>query len=130
MSTLATKVAHVLEEAAAIFSKDLKELAKVDVIGGGGSTTALSVCTGYWYKAHTNDNFYYTMLTAVLPENKTRNKTIYYFVFPEYEVKIPLSSGDILMINPHVLHSCLNPKYNDCFIMSAYVSAKRIFATS
>ena len=52
------------------------------------------------------------------------DKVLYYFVFPEYKVKIPLCSGDVLVFNPRVFHACTNPRIKGAMIFSAYVSAK------
>eukprot|EP00536_Pseudo-nitzschia_multiseries_P002684 jgi/Psemu1/301502/fgenesh1_kg.36_\ len=43
---------------------------------------------------------------------------------------LPLRSGDTLFFNPLVLHSCLNPKYEGCYIMSAYVSRKTVLRSN
>eukprot|EP00536_Pseudo-nitzschia_multiseries_P018769 jgi/Psemu1/316285/fgenesh1_kg.3083_\ len=59
---------------------------------------------------------FYTCLTVIAPTHVSEEEVIYYFVFPSYGVKVPLKSGDTLLFNPLVLHRCLNPKYEGCYI--------------
>eukprot|EP00536_Pseudo-nitzschia_multiseries_P017990 jgi/Psemu1/53555/gm1.53555_g len=75
---------------------------------------------------HVDDDMYYTRLTVIAPAEVSADEVIYYFVFPTYGVKVPLRSGDTLLFNPLVLHSCSNPKFEGCYIMSAYVSRKTV----
>ena len=79
---------------------------------------------------HVDNDFYFTRLTVLAPEDKPHmqysKEVLYFFVFPTYEICVPLRSGDVLLFNPLVLHSCSNPRYKDSYIMSAYVSAKTI----
>lgn len=92
--------------------------------------TALSIGCNYWSQSHVDNDFYFTRLTVLAPEDKPHTKyskeILYFFVFPTYEICVPLRSGDVLLFNPLVLHSCSNPRFKDSYIMSAYVSAKTI----
>jgi len=92
----------------------------------GTSSIAFSVGKDYHSKCHADKDYHYTHLTVVGPENVDVDEVIYYFVFPNYGIRIPLRSGDTLLFNPTVLHSCSNPKYEGCYIMSAYVSRRTV----
>lgn len=97
----------------------------------GKWSPAFSIGKEYHSKCHVDADFYYTHLTVVGPAevngvNIDDDEVIYFFIFPTYGIKIPLRSGDTLMFNPTVLHSCSNPKYPGCYIMSAFVSRRTI----
>eukprot|EP00536_Pseudo-nitzschia_multiseries_P013281 jgi/Psemu1/309812/fgenesh1_kg.557_\ len=96
----------------------------------GHHATAFSIGKDYHSKCHTDANMFYTRLTVIAPKHVSDEEVIYYFVFPTYGVKVPLRSGDTLLFNPLVLHSCSNPKYEGCYIMSAYVSRKTVLRAS
>jgi len=98
--------------------------------GIGEVSTAFSIGRDYHSKCHVDNDYYYTTLTVCTSNKCDDNTVIYYFCFPEYSVKIPLRSGDVLVFNPQILHSCSNPKLNGSFIMSAYVSAKTVHSSA
>lgn len=98
--------------------------------GIGDLATAFSVGRDYHSRCHVNNDYYYTVLTVAAPSKDFDDTVIYYFCFPQYSVKVPLRSGDILVFNPQILHSCSNPKLQGCLIMSAYVSAKTIHSSA
>lgn len=91
--------------------------------------TQFSVGVNYWSPIHDDDDFFWTTL-SVMDKNGTcdKHKVLHWFVFPEYNVAVPLCSGDILIFNPLVLHGCTNHTEMDTFIFSAYVSAKTVAA--
>eukprot|EP00536_Pseudo-nitzschia_multiseries_P003318 jgi/Psemu1/7485/gm1.7485_g len=93
-------------------------------------TTAFSIGKDYHSKCHIDANMFYTRLTVIAPKHVSEDEVIYYFVFPTYEVKVPLKSGDTLLFNPSVYHSCSNPKYEGCYITSAYVSRKTVLTAN
>eukprot|EP00536_Pseudo-nitzschia_multiseries_P017231 jgi/Psemu1/314185/fgenesh1_kg.1444_\ len=80
----------------------------------GHHATTFAIGKEYHSKCHTDADMFYTRLTVIAPKHVWS------------EVKVPLRSGDTLLFNPLVLHSCLNPKYKGCYIMSAYVSHKTV----
>ena len=92
----------------------------------GQQALAFSIGRNYHSRCHVDDDMYYTRLTVIAPAEVSADEVIYYFVFPTYGVKVPLRSGDTLLFNPLVLHSCSNPKFEGCYIMSAYVSRKTV----
>eukprot|EP00536_Pseudo-nitzschia_multiseries_P009556 jgi/Psemu1/306631/fgenesh1_kg.270_\ len=92
----------------------------------GNHVTAFSIGKDYHSKSHTDVDMFYTRLTVIAPKHVSDDEVIYYFVFPTYGVKVPLRSGDTLLFNPLVLHSCSNPKFEGSYIMSAYVSRKTV----
>eukprot|EP00536_Pseudo-nitzschia_multiseries_P019199 jgi/Psemu1/59443/gm1.59443_g len=92
----------------------------------GHHATAFAIGKDYHSKCHTDADMFYTRLTVIAPKHVSDEEVIYYFGFPTYGVKVPLRSGDTLLFNPLVLHCCSNPKYEGCYIMSAYVSRKTV----
>eukprot|EP00536_Pseudo-nitzschia_multiseries_P011770 jgi/Psemu1/29890/gm1.29890_g len=92
----------------------------------GHHATAFFIGKDYHSKCHIDADMFYTRLTVIAPKHVSDDKVIYYFVFPSYRVKVPLHSGDTLLFNPLVLHSCSNPKFKGCCIMSAYKSRKTV----
>ena len=96
----------------------------------GHHATAFSIGRDYHSRSHVDVDMYYTLATVVSPDGISPDEVIYYFVFPTYGIKIPLRSGDSLLFNPIILHSCSNPKYEGCYIMSAYVSTKTVLTST
>ena len=92
----------------------------------GGQATAFSIGKNYHSRCHIDSDMYYTMLTVCGPSSVDDDKVIYYFTFPEYQIKIPLRSGNLLFFNPSILHSCSNPSVEPSFIMSGYVSTRTV----
>ena len=134
---LAKQIVDKLEQAAYQLSKPfflersfVQSIRKLRPDGIGDLSTAFSIGRDYHSKCHIDNDYYYTVLTVVAPSKAFDDSVIYYFCFPEYSVKVPLRSGDVLMFNPQILHSCSNPKLKGSFIMSAYVSAKTIHSSA
>ena len=92
--------------------------------------TQVSMAKYYWSKIHVDDDFSHTLLTAwnISYSNENKNDILQYFVFPTYNVCVPLRHGDILVFNPLVLHGCTSPLHEQCCLLSAYVSAKTVIA--
>ena len=63
---------------------------------------------------------YYTLAMVVAWKEVPADEVIYYFISPAYHIKIPLQTAD----------SCSNPKYDGCYIMSAYVSCKTVLRSN
>jgi len=113
-----------------------REMSIMKQIVDGTSLTAIedyaiafSIGRDYHSKCHIDHDMFFTLATVVGPDSKSADDIIYYFVFPTYGkfgIKIPLRSGDTLLFNPSIPHSCSNPKTKGCFIMSAYVSKKTV----
>ena len=90
----------------------------------GRQATAFSIGLNYHARCHTDVNVFYTLATVIAPKDVCADKVIYYFIFPTLGIRILLRSGDLFMFNPILPHSCLNPQYPGCHIMSAYVFRK------
>lgn len=75
----------------------------------------------YWSHAQTNDSaFFYTLLGGLHADGNT-DQILYYLVFPEYGVKVPLRHGDLMFLDPRQYHCCTNPSDpNKNMIFSAY----------
>ena len=91
-----------------------------------GLGTALAIGQNYWSKAHRDRDFYFSVLSCISQSTHDTGKVLYYFIFPEYEIMIPMRTGDILLFNPKVTHSCSNPSTDDAYIFSSYVSKQTV----
>ena len=89
--------------------------------------TALAVGENYWSRSHTDQDFYFTSLSVLSKHHCDNNKILYYFIFPMYKIMVPMASGDVLLFNPSITHSCSNPSLPDSYIFSSYVSKKTVF---
>ena len=96
----------------------------LDVIGD--HAPAFSIGVNYHSRCHVDDDMYFTMATVIAPSTNHDDEIIYYFTFPTFAIKVPLRSGDSLLFNPALPHSCSNPKYKNSCIMSAYVSKRTV----
>jgi len=96
----------------------------LDVIGD--HAPAFSVGVNYHSRCHIDDDMYFTMATVIAPSTDHDDEIIYYFTFPTFAIKVPLRSGDSLLFNPALPHSCGNPKYKNLCIISAYVSKRTV----
>mmetsp|Transcript_603 Transcript_603/g.1106 ORF Transcript_603/g.1106 Transcript_603/m.1106 type:complete len:105 (+) Transcript_603:1167-1481(+) len=79
----------------------------------GSIAIAFSIGRDYHSKCHINIDMFYTLTTEVGPDTVDVNEIVYYFLFPTYGdngTKVPLQSGDTLLFNPSIPHSCSNPK--------------------
>ena len=103
---------------------------KHEGMGKGVVATNLSIGCNHWSQAHVDNDFYFTCLTVLAPEDLPcehyHGNVLYYFVFPTYNIQTPLKSGDGLFFNPLILHLCSNPRYKDSYIMLAYVLTKTV----
>ena len=91
-----------------------------------GCATQFSVGRNYWSKSHIDNDYYYTVLSCLSAKEEDHCKVLYYFCFPEYKIAVPMLSGDVLLFNPLMLHSCSNPAFENSYIFSAYVSKKTV----
>ena len=104
----------------------LQDFFNIPHLSDGGYATALSIGYDYWSKVHKDLDYFPTSLSALAEESEDHDDILFYFVFPEYELSIPIRSGEILIFNPVLSHACTNPKYCSAIIFSAYVSKKTI----
>ena len=105
----------------------MKAIAKQQFVNGiGECATQFAISRDYHLKAHTDTDYYYTMLTVCAGEGVDNKHPIYYFTFPTYSVMVPVSSGETIIFQPHVMHSCSNPITPNAFVISVYVLAKTI----
>ena len=88
--------------------------------------TALAVGENYWSRSHTDQDFYFTSLSVLSRHHCDNNKILYYFIFPMYKIMVPMVSGDVLLFNLSITHSCSNPSIPDSYIFSSYVSKKTV----
>ena len=91
-----------------------------------GCSTQFSVGYNYWSKVHSDDDYFFTHLSCVAQDPRHHEDILYYFLYPEYKLMVPLKSGDLIVFNPTEKHSCSNPKHPAAYIFSAYVSTKTV----
>ena len=107
----------------------VRSVIKLPLVGNQkeiGIATQFSIGLNYWSPVHTDDDFFYTILSCLCSSDADDNEILYYFYFPDYGIKIPLRSGDIIVFNPLIRHCCSNPRQRDAYIFSAYVSEKTV----
>ena len=93
---------------------------------GDGVATQFSIGVNYWSGAHIDDDNFFTILSCLSNDDKVHDEIMYYFCYPEYNLAIPMRSGDVLIFNPLKKHCCSNCKFDDSYIFSAYVSTKTV----
>eukprot|EP00534_Pseudo-nitzschia_fraudulenta_P003218 CAMPEP_0201136286 /NCGR_PEP_ID=MMETSP0850-20130426/54804_1 /ASSEMBLY_ACC=CAM_ASM_000622 /TAXON_ID=183588 /ORGANISM="Pseudo-nitzschia fraudulenta, Strain WWA7" /LENGTH=327 /DNA_ID=CAMNT_0047407577 /DNA_START=5 /DNA_END=988 /DNA_ORIENTATION=+ len=89
--------------------------------------TAMSMGITYQSMCHTDKDFYYSLLTVAAPSHRYDKSIIYWFVFPSYNVKVALRSGDVVLFNPMIPHCCSNPLIEGSTILSSYSSQTTLF---
>ena len=97
---------------------------------GGTVFTQFGCGFEYWSHAHTDSDFFYTLLGGLATDGK-KDVVLYYFVFPEYGIKVPMKDGDLMFFDPLQYHCCTNqsrPKKN--LIFSGYSSNKSVATDS
>lgn len=104
----------------------VKEALGLPGIASKACSTQFSVGYNYWSKVHSDDDYFFTHLSCVAEDPCHHDDLLYYFVYPEYKLMVPLKSGDLIVFNPTERHSCSNPKHPGAYIFSAYVSTKTV----
>ena len=87
------------------------------------SCTAIAKSKNYWSPVHCDDDFLYTTLSCLSPDENDKD-VLFHFAFPTYKVYFPMRSGDVMVFNPMILHCCTNPTKEGVHIFSFYVPAK------
>lgn len=105
---------------------NLKEKYNIPGISDKSVCTQFSVGLDYWAKMHEDDDYFWSVTSTIAMGDESMEKPIHWFVFPEYNVAVPLCSGDILVFNPLLLHGCTNPTFQGSLIFSTYVSSKTV----
>ena len=103
-------------------SKKKKKYKQIQKAKPTSLATALAVGGIYWSKAHKDKDFYLSVLSCLTASSHDNGKVIHYFIFPDYHFMIPIKTGEILLFNPSITHSCSNPSLSNSFIFSSYVS--------
>ena len=88
-----------------------------------GRATQMALAKAYCLPAHTDKDFYYTVL-SVHNEHAEPDEVLYHFCFPTYGFAVPMTKGDIIMFNPLIAHCATNPRTKTALIYSLYVSNK------
>ena len=91
-----------------------------------GLATQFSVGRNYGSGVHTNQDYFFTLLSCLVVNPDNVDEVMYCFCYPEYKVAIPMKSTDLIVFNPMKMHCYLNCKYTDSYIFSAYVSEKTV----
>ena len=71
----------------------------------GDNAVATQFSTGHdhWSQARTYQDFYFILLSALSANPKDHKEILYYFCFPEYKLKIPVRSAELIFL---ILPSC------------------------
>jgi hypothetical protein len=86
---------------------------------------ALSFGRNYWSSSHIDDDYFLTFLSVLSGTGRdvaSCDAITQYFCFPEYRLKVALHSGDLLVFNPLMAHSCTQPLLPESFIFSCYLN--------
>ena len=126
MESSAKKITQRLVET--IHFRNVQEKLLLETVGKTDKSiaTQFSVATNYWSQTHIDVDYFFTMLSCLSKEESDNEAVMYYFVFPEYNIKIPMMPGDVIVFNPLKIHACTNCRLDDSYIFSAYVSQKTI----
>ena len=92
----------------------------------GDQATTFSIGVNYHSRCHIDNDMYYTLSTVIALKEVPAEEVIYYFLFPAYQIRIPLQTGNSFLFNPSLNHSYSNPKHDGCYIMSTHVSHKTV----
>ena len=79
----------------------------------------------YWSMYHNNKDFSMSIL-GVMCNDYSNEDIVYYFLFPDYKLKVPMTKRDLLVFNPAIYHCCSNPIYENLYIFSQYTSSKTV----
>ena len=60
----------------------------------GHQATAFSIGVNYHLGCNTDVNMFYTLPTVIAPKDICADDVIYYFIFPTFGIRVPLSPGD------------------------------------
>ena len=114
----------------------IKETSGYKSITDKGCATAMSIGKIFWSKSYTDHDLHLTNMTVLAPEcndkdeapeSKNKDEEIIYCFFPPtYQVAVCIRSGDVILFNPKIMHSCSNWRYSSSCIISAYVSGKNV----
>jgi hypothetical protein len=91
---------------------------------GEGLFTQLCISKNYWSPVHKDNNYSYTIVACFSEYHQ--DVPIYHFNFPTFNHSIPLKSGDVMVFDSSVPHCSSNPEYEECYIMSTFVSQKTV----
>jgi hypothetical protein len=84
--------------------KRFKECSKMPSICPLGNATQLSIGANYWLPIHTYKDYFYTTLSCCTRTCEDWNEILFHFVFPAYDLAVPMRPGDILAFSPLVRH--------------------------
>jgi hypothetical protein len=93
-------------------------------INENGWYTQFCVGQNYCAPIHKDDYYLYTTLSYYTRIDDEQHEILNHFNFTEYEIAIPLRHRDILVLDPRINHCASNPRKENAFIVSAYVSIK------
>ena len=124
MENASSRVKNSMKET--VEYEQIMEEFKIPTLSPNGHATAFSIGYNYWSKSHVDSDYFITTLSVLSDRPEHHSEILYYFVFPQYNTAIPIRSGEVLIFNPLIIHSCTNPKHYDATIFSAYVSSKTV----
>lgn len=80
---------------------------------GTSMFSAINIARNAYLRAHTDQDFYYSIMSAFLLDHQYTNsdEVICYFVFPTLGVAVPIRPGDHLIFSPQIPH-CISSRCN------------------
>ena len=84
-----------------------------------------SIGCNYWSVYHIDHDVAYSVLGVFCKELNNKN-ILYFFMFPDYKIKVPMRNGNLLVFNPYIYHCCTIPLYHNLLILSQYIIEQTI----
>ncbi len=96
-----------------------------------GRFSQVAIAIGNWSPLHTDDDFFYTLLSCYCPTVATRagrEEILFYFLFPSVGMAVPMRNTDILVFNSAFPHCASNPRRDETITVSMFTGAKTAVA--
>jgi hypothetical protein len=75
-------------------------------------------------KVHDDDDISHGAIGCIDLQNPTSREIITHLLFPDYQIAIPLRSGDLVVFDPRVRHCTTNPRNPKAVVFSAFNNSK------
>jgi len=108
--------------------KEKLQLSKALVNGKAGFFTAMALATKYWSPLHSDNDFFYTILSCFCPsqmrERSFGNDILFRFCFPTLGFSVPMRTTDIMLFDSTFPHCTTNYQFEDARSFSLFTSEK------
>ena len=117
---------HVVPEDNKFYNYIRKAVDLPMAVPGGTIFSQLACGKNYISAEHVDSDMYYSCVCACSEayEPKQKEAILQYFLFPDYQLNVPLRHGEVLLFNPLVRHCASNAQQPNTHIFSAYVPSK------